>query len=136
MRRSSQTCIQLPILQEIGSYKSKFDLNEHLQTLKAELSNDCNPESTQLSIKNTETHDKLNLFNHLFVGDVPFNEEECRYFMIDFVQNHQKNAIVRSRLLYKMDLFNTANIQRYIDGIPHLIILIRTEHGQIIAAYS
>lgn len=35
-----------------------------------------------------------------------------------------------------MDLYNTTNIHRYIDGIPHLLILIKTDHGQLIAAYS
>lgn len=35
-----------------------------------------------------------------------------------------------------MDYYNTTNIHRYIDGLPHLLFLIRTENGQIIAAYS
>lgn len=33
-------------------------------------------------------------------------------------------------------MYNTTNIHRYIDGIPHLLILIKTDHGQMIAAYS
>jgi hypothetical protein len=35
-----------------------------------------------------------------------------------------------------MDYYNTVNIHKYIDGLPHLLLLIRTEHGQAIAAYS
>jgi hypothetical protein len=35
-----------------------------------------------------------------------------------------------------MDYYNTTNIHRYIDGLPHILFIIRTENGQIIAAYS
>ena len=43
---------------------------------------------------------------------------------------------MRSKFIYKMDNYNTANIHRYIDGLPHLLFLIYTENGQTIAAYS
>lgn len=35
-----------------------------------------------------------------------------------------------------MDHYNTTNIHKYVDGIPHLALIIRTDHGELIAAYS
>lgn len=76
------------------------------------------------------------LYNHLFVGEVLLNEEESRRFLVQTLQRHNKNAIVRTKFIYKMDYYNTTNIHRYIDGLPHLLFLIRVENGQVIAAYS
>ena len=35
-----------------------------------------------------------------------------------------------------MDQYNTTNVHKYIDDHPHLMLLIRTEHDQLIGAYS
>lgn len=70
------------------------------------------------------------------MGDVLSNEENYRYFLVCVLQQQQKAMISRSRLLYKWDHINNANMHRYIDGHPHLMILIKTEKGFYIGAYS
>lgn len=73
---------------------------------------------------------------HLFVGDVLANEDKHRYFLVSNLQKHQRAMITRTRLIYRWDLINTANIHRYIDGHPRVMVLIKTEKGQHIGAYS
>lgn len=47
-----------------------------------------------------------------------------------------KNAINHTRLLYRWDPFNTANVHKYIDGVPNIVVVIRTEANHLIGAFS
>ena len=47
-------------------------------------------------------------------------------YLIETLQMHQRTAIAKTRQLYRMDLLNPTSMHRYIDGHPHLLLLIRT----------
>lgn len=79
---------------------------------------------------------RKNLFKHLFTGEVLLEEEQSRLFLVETLQNLLKNIIVRTRLVCRMDPINPTNMHRYIDGLSNIVILIRTDIGQLIGAYS
>lgn len=108
-----------------------YQLNQSLSMSTA------NPETSRF-VNNNQTDEmkKEYLFNHLFVGDVLLNQDNYRYFLVSTLQKHHKNIINWTRLLYRWDPYNLVSIHRYIDGHPHLLLLIKTEKGQHIAAYS
>jgi hypothetical protein len=70
------------------------------------------------------------------VGDVLFNEDEQRYFLVDLLQSHERNAIHQTKLLYRWDPLNNTNFHRYIDGFQNILLLVRTTNDCLIGAYS
>lgn len=44
--------------------------------------------------------------------------------------------IYNSVLLYRFDHYNRTNFHKYIDGFSHIVIIIKTIYGKLIAAYS
>lgn len=52
------------------------------------------------------------------------------------LQKFKKNLISRTKLLYKWDLFNNANIHQYIDGHSNIVMLVKTENNWCLGAYS
>ena len=59
-----------------------------------------------------------------------------RSYLVETLQGLQNNAIAQTKLLYRMDPLNPVNPHRYIDGHPHTLLLIRTEGGAVLGAYS
>jgi hypothetical protein len=45
-------------------------------------------------------------------------------------------TIYQTKFLYSFDTLNKVNFHRYIDNHKHLVIIIKTIYGKLIAAYS
>ena len=44
--------------------------------------------------------------------------------------------IQKAKLIYKHDIYNKANIHRYIDNLTNVVVIVKTIYGQILAAFT
>lgn len=73
---------------------------------------------------------------HFFTGKIfqHFNNEEKSYLI-----NQLKSRIgdfQRTHLVYRYDPLNKVNFHRYIDGHNHVVLIMKTILGRMIASYS
>ena len=71
----------------------------------------------------------------MFLANILYNEEDYQEYLITILLN-KVGSIKRTKLIYKYDVYNKINVHQYIDGLPHLVFIIKTEGEYLIAAYS
>ena len=74
--------------------------------------------------------------NSFFVGRIIDENEQNRNFLQNTIENHVRQTIRKTSLLYRMDSLNKNNIHRYVDNHPNLMLLLKLENGWICGGYS
>jgi hypothetical protein len=80
-----------------------------------------NPES----VINTKRLQPTNDTSKFFLANILYNESECQEYLVAVLLN-QVSRIKRTKLIYKYDVYNKTNIHQYIDGLQHLVFVVRT----------
>lgn len=63
-------------------------------------------------------------------------EYVMKSFIVDAVQNQVGRKIKNTLLLYKYDKLNKQTFHTYIYGYPNLFLIIKTQEGRYIAAFT
>lgn len=72
----------------------------------------------------------------LFTDEILKDRPEDQFFLADTLNNRYKKLVTFSKLLCKLDPLNKTNFHKYIDGIPHILVLVQLKNGGILAAFS
>lgn len=71
-----------------------------------------------------------------FHGEVLLEEADCREFLAEVLERAKGAAIRHTRLVYRYDGRNRANVHLYADGRPDLLFVGCTAGGSLLAGYS
>ena len=58
------------------------------------------------------------------------------FFLCSEIEKYTGKQLLRSSLLYRCDPLNKTSFHAYIDGHPHLALILRLKNGRLIAGYS
>lgn len=74
---------------------------------------------------------------HLFPLGSIFEDSDYleRLFLIEKLTSYL-GPIKKTKLLYRLDPYNKVNFHRYVDKHRHIILIIKTIYGKLIAGYS
>ena len=74
---------------------------------------------------------------HLFTAGDIFDQyyEQQRLELISKLESKLR-PIKRTKLIYKYDTMNRVNFHKYIDDHKHIVLVIKTLYGKVIAGYS
>ncbi len=73
---------------------------------------------------------------HIFEGLVLKNCMEEKQYLRSEIEKYTGKQVLMTNLLYRCDSLNKTNYHVYIDGHPHLALLLRLKNKRLIAGYS
>ena len=72
-----------------------------------------------------------------FVGEIfDFEAKEKKEWLIRKIEKENQKYFQRTKLLYRFDKLNKVNFHNYVDGHPHVILLVKTENNKVIGGYT
>ena len=72
----------------------------------------------------------------LFYGLILEGHLEHKVFIKEEIEKVRKAPIARTLMIFATDELNPNSFHKYIDDVPDIVLVIRTESGILLGAYS